>query len=637
MRLKIILSIFILFLAVSFTFSQELSQMKVIGEGKIEESELIDNSVKDANGRVCAGLIIFTDLTGLAYQSYNGIVKINSLPGRDFLFLSPDERVVEIFKEGYAPLKIILYEYGIRLKSGQVWSLTISAEKIIGQGIPVNIETNVENPLIEINGKLIEGAPPFLIKPGKYQITIKKEGFKTITENIEINERKNLFKFTLSPIEPVLVEITSEPEGAIIFLNYAQRGETNRQFFLAPGKYKIKLIKSGFADIEQEIVVDENKENKFNFKLNSVFGKFFASVEPKDAELYLNKEKYKPNEILILTAGFYKIEIKAEGFKTKEDFINISVGDSIKKEYSLIPIIGSLQFTIQPTNAKAKLYRNDKLIATWTGSKYFKELIIGYYTIEASAEGFQTERISFALQEKENKIIENKLKKAIPQQTAQTSTFEERQNLRETKTQPSSSSTNSSSKKNEEEEEDYYYDYESQTYIFSKKYGNAISRIFYGSVSTSDFEGKSIAGFSIPLVFSIRASKHFIIDFNFTLSSIKQKLENENLNIINIGMGVGFRLYPFRFLYISMDGGFEGRNSDWKQTIIPYSSVDNISTFELYYGLGLGIEIPINDWGIEIGAKIISTTTSDYIGEEEAKVKLSDYGISYLGIKYNLY
>jgi len=64
-------------------------------------SELISKDVRDKNGEVCAAVAISTDLDGLSFQSYNGIVKTNSNPGRHFVFVSPTERVIEVFKSGY--------------------------------------------------------------------------------------------------------------------------------------------------------------------------------------------------------------------------------------------------------------------------------------------------------------------------------------------------------------------------------------------------------------------------------------------------------------------------------------------------------------------------------------------------------
>ena len=83
------------------SYGQELSQLRVVGKGEFLPSELISKDVRDKNGEVCAAVAISTDLDGLSFQSYNGIVKTNSNPGRHFIFVSPTERVIEVFKSGY--------------------------------------------------------------------------------------------------------------------------------------------------------------------------------------------------------------------------------------------------------------------------------------------------------------------------------------------------------------------------------------------------------------------------------------------------------------------------------------------------------------------------------------------------------
>ena len=79
---------------VSTVFAQ-ISEMRVVGTPKEEPSELVSKEMRDANGEVCAGLIIYSDLTGLSFQSANGIVKRNPASGKDFLFVSPDERMTD--------------------------------------------------------------------------------------------------------------------------------------------------------------------------------------------------------------------------------------------------------------------------------------------------------------------------------------------------------------------------------------------------------------------------------------------------------------------------------------------------------------------------------------------------------------
>ncbi|MBU1680096.1 MAG: hypothetical protein KKD86_14815 [Bacteroidetes bacterium] len=86
----------------SLSLSQQLSEMRIIGSGEFLPSELIASEKKDVNGEKCAGLIIISDLSGLSFDSYNGIVDLNIKPGKYFLFLSPSERVVEVFSSEHA-------------------------------------------------------------------------------------------------------------------------------------------------------------------------------------------------------------------------------------------------------------------------------------------------------------------------------------------------------------------------------------------------------------------------------------------------------------------------------------------------------------------------------------------------------
>ncbi len=62
---------------IDITAQSEINQMSIFGEGEFIPGEIISKDVVDANGEVCAGLMIQTDLSGLSFTSYNGIVKLN--------------------------------------------------------------------------------------------------------------------------------------------------------------------------------------------------------------------------------------------------------------------------------------------------------------------------------------------------------------------------------------------------------------------------------------------------------------------------------------------------------------------------------------------------------------------------------
>ena len=82
------------------TFSNaQTSKMSIEGKPKKSSSEFV--SARDDNGRFCAAIKVISDMDGFKYQSNNGVVKVDDMPGRDMVYLSPDERVLEIYHSGY--------------------------------------------------------------------------------------------------------------------------------------------------------------------------------------------------------------------------------------------------------------------------------------------------------------------------------------------------------------------------------------------------------------------------------------------------------------------------------------------------------------------------------------------------------
>jgi len=105
---------------------RDYSKLIIASKGYQIENEFVDVGIRDANGAICAALIVYTNLDNLNFDSYNGIVKINTKPGKTILYLSPQEEVVEVYKTGILePLKIILPSNDIYLHSGKVFGIKV--------------------------------------------------------------------------------------------------------------------------------------------------------------------------------------------------------------------------------------------------------------------------------------------------------------------------------------------------------------------------------------------------------------------------------------------------------------------------------------------------------------------------------
>ncbi|MBS4028653.1 MAG: PEGA domain-containing protein, partial [Ignavibacteriales bacterium] len=479
-RMKILL---FLLLSFSFTHSQELSQLRVVGKAELLTGEIIARENKDVNGEVCAGVAIVSDLTGLTFKSWNGIVKMNADPGRSLLFLSPTERVVEVYCTGYEPLKIILNEIDVKLKSGDVWQIKITGEKEI-KTLSLNFLIEPTDADVTLDGKKLSSSTTQQVSVGKHTIKIEKQGFKTIEQNIDVSPTNTLFRFTLKEVELASVQIKSTPTGAKIFIENADKGETNKGIFLYPGTYKLKLTLAGYVDEQKTIEVKEGEDNLFTFTLTKNSGTLSLSVTPSDAEIKLNdqtsragdselkpgsytleitkngylphaenleikrgekinrnvtltknsgtlslsatpsdatvlinKESYTNRNSIELAPGKYKLEVNKRGYYDTSETVEITLGKTLTRSYTLRQKVGKMQFTVTPLEAVITLAQNGQTKYSWSGMKQLKDMPAGDYDLTATASGYKTKKKKITIEENKTTTEDVTLEKgsAVPE------------------------------------------------------------------------------------------------------------------------------------------------------------------------------------------------------------------------------
>jgi len=152
----------------------------------------------ERSGQFCAAIAVISDLVGFGYSSEIGVVRVDfSRPGKDLVFLLPNERILEIYHPDFQPLKIILSELGIQLQPKQVWLIKLTGEKKITEGIPILIETNTDSVAITLNGKSYGINNALMVRAGKHEIQLSKPDYETITDTIIVDEKNRQFKYTM--------------------------------------------------------------------------------------------------------------------------------------------------------------------------------------------------------------------------------------------------------------------------------------------------------------------------------------------------------------------------------------------------------------------------------------------------------
>jgi formylglycine-generating enzyme required for sulfatase activity len=357
-------------------------------------------------------LVVESDLSGLSFDSNDGIVKRDQQPGRDFLFLSAGERLVTVFKTGYRPLKIILAEHGIRLASGEVWQVNVTGDQKMDQ-IPISIVTDPSEAGILIDGVKKGTSRAQQAPAGKHTIRVEKEGYKPQTQTVDVSPSNILFSFKLEAVEPVAITITSQPTGAKIILNGADRGETDKGLFLFPSTYALKLQKSGCVDIEKQITVSETGTNTFSSTLTRNSGTLTLTITPQDARVLINKEDFSARTTIDLAQGRYKIDVSKAGYVDTSEVLDIVQDQTIRRSYTLWARTGSLMVSVQPLIASVVLKRGGKTIETWQGMKQLKSLPMGEYELETRSAGYTTDTRKLTITDGKSTSADVTLKKTM--------------------------------------------------------------------------------------------------------------------------------------------------------------------------------------------------------------------------------
>ncbi|MBU1680095.1 MAG: PEGA domain-containing protein [Bacteroidetes bacterium] len=271
-------------------------------------------------------------------------------------------------------------EYGIQLRSAQVWQLKLTGEKRSNL-ISISVVRNIPDSKITIDGfeKGVENVQQVAV--GEHTIRIEKEGYKPIEQTINVSPKNILFEYNLVVVEPVITQFKSTPKEARVIINNAEKGITDFGDYIYPGTYQVRLIKSGYLDYNAQIEVKEGEEKVYNFDLIRNISVLKLTVNPPDAQVKINFQIYNQKTIELLPDE-YDIEVLKAGYLSATEKLTLALGDTVNKSFTLSKNAGIINVTLNPPNAKILLNKKE-----YTGQKSF-ELLPGMYLTEISKEGY---------------------------------------------------------------------------------------------------------------------------------------------------------------------------------------------------------------------------------------------------------
>lgn len=412
----IIVLVFFLANLASILTAQTTTQMHVVGSAEFLPNELISNTIRDKNGEVCAGIMIVTDLSGLTYQSNNGIVDRQSQPGKDLLYVSPNERVIEIYKSGYEPLKIILTELSVNLRSGQVWQIRVTGDKInqeIGTGSFL-INSIPDGAEISINGSVQKDPTPFSINnfpTGNYQISLKKNEYSDSSFSLQI--KKDIYDTLIVELIPTFG-----------FFNFRVMPTDAKVLLDGNNIIKSSIVKNNIGKYSYSIKLEHYYEEIGNIEItpgDTIFKDInlkpkmgFLTLIDQDSSAHgaeviidgIQKGNFPIPKFMIIE-GDHNLLIKKEGFFSKNILIVIENEKELEVNISLAKT-KKIKFVSIPSEANISIDNDDKGI---TPLEIF--LTLGDHEVVFSKDGFADEELEITLSSKSNNEISVELIKEV--------------------------------------------------------------------------------------------------------------------------------------------------------------------------------------------------------------------------------
>lgn len=242
--------------------------------------------------------------------------EVGTTPIQD-LKLKPGRRSVEIFAENYQDLRTQVDVEGCGVFQALQFALLPAWGDVTIGSMPEGAE-------VRIDGKPVGETPLKLqLLPGTYSVEVSANRYKTWRTQLAVkaNQPETLDNIKLLPADGILV-LTTRPPGASVSVGDEYAGKTPLKIPLSPKTtHLIHISKAGYKKATQKVGLSSAQVKELTVELVPIKGVVYVTVEPKEAELFVNGKSWGPvHPELRLTAVEHQLEIRKAGyasFRTK--------------------------------------------------------------------------------------------------------------------------------------------------------------------------------------------------------------------------------------------------------------------------------------------------------------------------------
>ena len=335
---KILLSLFLLFVAISSTIAQELK----IKTFKLASSDLTAQTQprKDLNNKNCALIKVGLGLQGAQFEG-SIMGNVENKTGEYWVYMPQGNRMLKVKHANYAPVMVTFADYGVeKLESNRTYELTITASgNVVG---PVDAGGNFyaltvspKDAKVSIDGVLqsssSDGEYSAMLPYGSHTYKEEAGGYISKSGSFTISS-SDMTPINVSLISAMAsVSVTCPTPAVSLYVDKKSVGTIPWTGNLKEGMHLIEAKKEGYRSQQRTINLSQQQKLDVAFdELAAIQGNLSVNYKPFGADVFIdgNKVGQSPRVFNGLLVGNHKVEIKKEGYGTDSKTVNILEGQT---------------------------------------------------------------------------------------------------------------------------------------------------------------------------------------------------------------------------------------------------------------------------------------------------------------------
>jgi len=203
--------------------------------------------------------------------------------------------------------------------------------------------------ILNNQGKYQKG---MVLKPGKYQVEVFRDGYEKFTQWITMDQSDMVLPVALTPLQKGNMRVTSDPAGAVVYVDSKKVGETPIEIpEQLAGQKTVEIQKDCFEPISRTVTVSGGQQAVVAVQLTAKCGSLHITGEPSGADVYLDEKRAGslPVDIADVAIGSHQIVVKKDGHPDYDETVAVQAGRTT-----------SVTTSVKPPSKYSKLDSNGK-------------------------------------------------------------------------------------------------------------------------------------------------------------------------------------------------------------------------------------------------------------------------------------